>query len=153
MNAKTVAARLTLLLGVLAGTAAAAAAEYDPAAAEKYILEAEAPWAQSVASADASVVMHILADAVVCVFDGQVLSQTQAVADAAAGPGDFLSNQLDYAHVRFFGDSAVVQGAENWTRQGDTRGRFIWTDTWLRRDGRWQIVASQDTSVGISDAP
>jgi hypothetical protein len=29
----------------------------------------------------------------------------------------------------------------------DTRGRFVWTDTWLRRDGRWEIVAAEDLTV------
>jgi hypothetical protein len=24
------------------------------------------------------------------------------------------------------------------------RGRFVWTDTWLQRNGRWQIVAAED---------
>jgi hypothetical protein len=24
------------------------------------------------------------------------------------------------------------------------RGRFVWTDTWIRRNGRWQIVAAED---------
>ena len=23
-------------------------------------------------------------------------------------------------------------------------GRFVWTDTWLRRNGKWQIVAVED---------
>ena len=29
---------------------------------------------------------------------------------------------------------------------GDANGaqRVAWTDTWLRRDGRWQIIAVQD---------
>jgi len=24
------------------------------------------------------------------------------------------------------------------------RGRFVWTDTWIRRNGKWQIVAAED---------
>jgi len=24
------------------------------------------------------------------------------------------------------------------------RGKFIWTDTWLKRNGNWQIVAAED---------
>jgi hypothetical protein len=70
---------------------------------------------------------------------------------AKSGPGDFLSDHLDYAHVRFFGDTAVVQGSETWTRKGDRKGRFVWTDTWLRRNGKWQIVAAEDDSVPIKN--
>ena len=142
--------QLRLLLGLgalLLGTLAAAAEPYDRAQAQKYIIDSEAAWAQSVATSDASVVQRIFADDVVWVLDGEILDKAHAVADAAAGPGDFLSNRLEYAHVRFFGDVALVQGAEHWTRQGGHSGRFIWTDTWLRRNGQWQIIASQDTSV------
>jgi hypothetical protein len=139
---------LLVAVGTILAVAVAAAGEpYNQADARKYIIDSEAAWAQTVATSDASVVRRILADDVVWVLDGEILDKEHAVADAAAGPGDFLSNHLEYAHVRFFGDVAVVQGAEHWIRRGGRSGRFVWTDTWLRRNGEWQIVASQDTSV------
>ena len=42
------------------------------------------------------------------------------------------------------GDTAVAQGSESWVRQTGERGRFVWTDTWILREGRWQIVAAGD---------
>ena len=73
-------------LSLLAPFAAAGAESgaYDPTAAEKYIVDAEAAWAESVASGDASVVKRILADDVVWVLDGRVLTKSQAVVQAAA---------------------------------------------------------------------
>ena len=124
---------------------------YSQRDAERYIQESEAAWASSVATNDASVVRRILADDLVWVLDGRVLDKMQAVAEAEKGPYDFLSNHLEYAHVRFFGDTAVVQGSEKWTRRGGKSGRFVWTDTWLRRNGQWQIVASEDVSVPIKE--
>jgi hypothetical protein len=49
---------------------------------------------------------------------------------------------------RVGGDVAVVYGKETAAR-ADESGQEVarclaWTDTWLRRDGRWQIVAVQD---------
>ena len=123
--------------------------DYSQHDAERYIQESEAAWASSVATNDASVVRRILADDLVWVLDGRVLGKSQAVAEAEKGPYDFVSNHLEYAHVRFFGDTAVVQGSEKWTRRGGKSGRFVWTDTWLRRNGQWQIVASEDVSVPI----
>jgi ketosteroid isomerase-like protein len=114
---------------------------------EKYIRSSESEWAESVATNDSSVVERIFADDCVWVLDGRILTKAQAVADANNGPGDFLSDHLEYAHVRFFGGTAVVQGSEIWTRKGGRKGRFIWTDTWLRRNRQWQIVASEDVSV------
>lgn len=147
---KRMSARVTILLiGALAISVASAAEEYSQIEAEQYIQAAEVAWAESVATNDASVVKRILADDCVWVLDGKVLDKARAVADAAAGPGDFLSNKLEYAHVKFFGDTAVVQGSEMWTRKGGKKGRFVWIDTWVRRNGTWQVVAAEDISVPI----
>ena len=56
---------------------------------------------------------------------------------------------LDEADVRFFGpDVAVMYGAESKTNAtADGKGErrcVVWTDTWLRRNGKWQIIAVQD---------
>ena len=138
---------MTAAIGIASASAVAADSGYSRAAAEKYIVDSEAEWAASVATSDASVVKRILADDVVWVLDGRVLDKAQAVGGAAAGPGDFVANRLEYAHVRFFGDTAAVQGSEKWTKKGGQTGHFVWTDTWLRRNGTWQIVATQDTVV------
>jgi ketosteroid isomerase-like protein len=152
MHVSSRAARLMVLwiASALAAGAAWADHGYSRADAERYIQQSEAAWAASVATSDASVVKRILADDVVWVLDGDILDKAHAVADAANGPGDFLSNHLEYAHVRFFGDTAVVQGSETWTRTGGRAGRFVWTDTWLRRNGQWQIVASEDVTVPLA---
>ena len=120
---------------------------YSRAEAEKYIKDGSAAWAESVATNDASVVKRILADDFVWVREGNVLDKSRAVSVAQQGPGDLVSNHLDYANLRFFGDTAVVQGSETWTRKGGSSGHFIFIDTWVRRGGLWQIVAAVDVSV------
>jgi hypothetical protein len=60
--------------------------------------------------------------------------------------------QLGEVKIRFFGDSiAVAYGAENrMIKDNDgkeTKRCQVWTDTWLKRAGKWQIVAAQDTVV------
>jgi hypothetical protein len=59
---------------------------------------------------------------------------------------------LDEAEVRFFGaDVAVMYGAESKTvalADGKSERRcLVWTDTWLRRKGKWQIIAVQDNRI------
>jgi hypothetical protein len=59
---------------------------------------------------------------------------------------------LDEADVRFCGsDVAVMYGAESKTvalSDGKQERRcLLWTDTWLRRTGKWQIVAVQDNKI------
>jgi Domain of unknown function (DUF4440) len=116
---------------------------------ERYIVESEDAWAESVATNDSSVVKRILADNFIWVLDGKVVDKKTAVKWAAAGPGEFLSNKPDYVHVRFFGDTAVAQGSETWTKKGGKRGKFVWTDTWVKRADCWQIVNAQDTVVPL----
>ncbi len=125
---------------------------------EKYIRDSEAQWAESVATSDASVVRRILADDVVWVYPGGTLyTKAQAVADAESGPGDFIPDHLDGVSVRFFGDMAAAKGSETWERRrknGEIHtGRFVWTDTWLHRDGRWQIVAAENQVAPALDPP
>jgi ketosteroid isomerase-like protein len=124
---------------------------YSKSEAERYIKDRSSAWAESVATSDPAVVKEILADDFVWVLDGNVLDKSRAVMRVQEGEGDFLSNHLDYANVRFFGDTAVVQGSETWTRKGGDGGRSVWIDTWVRRNGEWQIVAAADVSVPIKE--
>ena len=64
-------------------------------------------------------------------------------------PGKVLSNEPDYVRVRFFGDTAVAQ-ERNLDQDGGRRRKFVWTDTWVKRSGCWQIVNTQDTVVPLA---
>ena len=60
--------------------------------------------------------------------------------------------RLDEADVRFFSaDSAVVFGKESKTvplAEGKVERRcLVWTDTWIRHAGKWQMIAVQDGRV------
>ena len=146
-----------LLLSILisCGTASVQAATCPApklatqATVKRYIVASEEAWAKSVATNDASVVKRILADDFVWVLDGRLVDKKTAVKEAAAGPGSFVSNEPDYVHVRFFGSTAVAQGSETWTRRNGDRGKFVWTDTWVKRAGCWQIVNAQDSVVHL----
>lgn len=50
--------------------------------------------------------------------------------------------------IRFYGNVAVAQGNETWTKVSDSSSTTnIWTDTWIYRNGKWQIVAAQDLKL------
>jgi len=60
--------------------------------------------------------------------------------------------RLDSADVRFFSaDVAVVYGSESKTvplpDSKHERRCLVWSDMWLRRNGKWQIIAVQDNRV------
>jgi ketosteroid isomerase-like protein len=120
-------------------------AQKDQKETERYILQSERQWAESVASGDTSAVERILSDDFVGVDPkGQLYNKSQMIADTRNAPKTFVSNRLNDVKVRFYGATAIAQGSETWEKRSGERGRFVWTDTWLQRNGRWQIVAAED---------
>ena len=60
--------------------------------------------------------------------------------------------QLGEVKIQFFGEMvAVAYGKESSIRKGMDGKEFfrclVWTDTWLKRDGKWQIITAQDVVV------
>ena len=112
----------------------------------KYICDSERAWAESVASGDTSAVKRILSDDFIGVDPkGQLYRKPEMIADTAKAPNYFSSNRLNDVIVRFYGNMVVAQGSETWTRKKNGEvGRFVWTDTWLKRGGKWQIIAAED---------
>jgi hypothetical protein len=150
---------LEILVWVCAACLAAGCSVLSQAAAEKYIKDSAAQWAESVATGDASVLKRILADDFVWIYPNgtRILwTKAEAVADAAAGPGDFVSDHVDDVHVRFFGSTALAQGSESWAQRSKsgkvTRGQFVWSDLWLRRHGQWQLAQGRDEAIGVQES-
>lgn len=121
------------------------AQRYDQKEAEHYIIESEREWAESVASGDTSVVERILANDFVGVDPkGKHHNKADMISNTRNGPKYFVSNHVNDVKVRFYGDTAIAQGDESWQRHTGDRGRFVWTDSWIRRNGHSQIVAAED---------
>lgn len=122
--------------------------------AEDYIRKSESEWAESVANGDATVIERILADDFLGVApEGKLYEKPTMIAETKEGPKHFVSNHLDDVKIRFFGDNtAVAQGSESWVRRNGERGRFVWTDTWILRNDRWQIVAAEDLVPPVNPA-
>jgi hypothetical protein len=66
------------------------------------------------------------------------------IADTRNALQYFASNHLNEVKIRFYGETAITQGDESWERRSGERGGFVWTDTWILRNGRWQLVAAED---------
>ena len=117
----------------------------------KYIVDMERKWAEGVC-VDNGVIAGLLAED----FQGTSTSGTRVnKADELKdekGPRSAHDCGLDEAKVHFFGDSlAIVYGREHATGKDKSQPNAkicqAWTDTWLKRDDKWQIIASQDNRV------
>jgi ketosteroid isomerase-like protein len=112
---------------------------------ERYILDSERQWAESVATGDTAAIERILAEDFIGVDPkGHLYTKRQMIDDTRNAPKYFVSNRLNDVKVRFYDTTAIAQGSETWEKRSGERGRFVWTDTWLQRNGQWQIVAAED---------
>jgi hypothetical protein len=140
-----------LLFTSIAHAAGAAWTDEQAATAKWMIAQADA-WSNQ-ACGGKWVLSDLLADD----FQGTSPKGTRYVKPSGAPSDDANTKwstdcRLDEADVHFLGsDIAVVYGAESKTvalPDGRSERRcLVWTDTWVRRAGRWQIVAAQDTRV------
>ncbi|MBV8495706.1 MAG: nuclear transport factor 2 family protein, partial [Gammaproteobacteria bacterium] len=85
--------------------------------------------------------------------EGKRYAPSEELAHSADSSETSRDCRLIDARVRFFGDKlAIVYGSESAVRKandGTEKPRcLIWTDTWLKRDGKWQIIAAQDMPLG-----
>jgi ketosteroid isomerase-like protein len=146
MNLRIVFAAGALFLGLFVSRAQDA----TQADAEKYIKESESQWAEATAKHDAAFVERILADDFVGVQpNGSLYTKADEVASMRKQESEFITNHLVQVKVRFYGDAAVAQGSEAWEKRDGQpkRGRYVWTDTWIKRNGHWQVVAAEDVLV------
>jgi hypothetical protein len=115
---------------------------------EAYMWKAEEDWAAQAVRPIPGLMERILADDYSGVAsEGDVRTKADQI-KAAGEPrtGTFVSTKLEYVHYRHFGDTVIAQGQESLKRaDGKPDLKLIWHDIWMFRDGKWQIVASQDS--------
>ena len=80
--------------------------------------------------------------------DGSHYSKKEATTEFAGGRSE-ENCEIYEVTVHFFGDAtAILYGSESavHVEVGGSRHKvkLTWTDTWLKRQGIWQIVAAQD---------
>jgi hypothetical protein len=116
----------------------------------KMIVAAERMWAET-ACAPRPAMKDVIADD----FEGTGTDGTRhdKREEIATGPDTpYRDCLLGTVKVRFFGDAlAIVYGEESRVRK-DASGPGVkrcqvWTDTWLKRGNKWEIIAAQDTVV------
>jgi hypothetical protein len=130
------------------GNEATAAQRPSDKEAEAYMWKAEEDWAAQAVRPVPGLMERILADDYSGVSsEGDVRTKADQI-KAAGEPhsGTYVSSKLDYVHYRHFGDTVIAQGQESLKRKdGKPDLTLIWNDIWMFRDGKWQIVASQDS--------
>lgn len=146
MNQRIVAFGLCLVAAFPTMARSATAKTYSPSSARAYILQSEREWTAT-NPGEVAVVRRIVADDFVWVDDGKLLGKAGALRDAAAGPGDLAVERIDSLELRFFGGTAIVHGTNTSIHKNGRETHAVFVDTWVLRDGRWQVVASADVTI------
>ena len=148
---KTVAG-ITLAV-VLAASAVAAGAGQVPAGPEQALVTLENDWSQASIKRDGAKLQQFYADEYVFTdADGMTSTKAKEIANLTSGAFRLTAYKFEDVKVRVYGEVAVVTGRNNikgtWEDiERDISGPYRFTDVFVRRNGRWQCVASQSSRI------
>jgi ketosteroid isomerase-like protein len=115
------------------------------------IRKLEQDWAQATMKDGVAAVDHYEADDILSTDpSGRVTDKAQDKKDLSSGDLKFQSMEVSDLKVRVYGNTAVATGANTLkgTFKGqEISGKYRFTDTWVKRNGKWQVVATQGTKV------
>jgi len=118
---------------------------------EQELINLEQEWGDANVKADVAFLDRILAeDWVFTDPDGVVWTKAQNLAALKSGEDVVTSMVPNDMKARVYGDAAVVTGG-NTTKETfkgkDISGLYRWTDTWIKKAGRWQCVATHASKI------
>jgi len=118
---------------------------------ERDIVKLENDWGTAWQKKDAAFLQKLFADEYLSTDnEGATYTKAQDLANVAALGTSVTSFALSDMKVHVYGDTAIVTGL-NTTKQTlkgkDTSGAYRFTDVFVKRDGRWQVVATQGSLV------
>ncbi|MEO0560184.1 MAG: nuclear transport factor 2 family protein [Bacteroidota bacterium] len=117
--------------------------------AEAELRATERAWLHAYDTHDVEAMASIVAAEFEIVYgNGSVVDKATTISWLTPGePDDPATRQYtENTHVRLYGSVAILTGIYvSESPQGTNRSRY--TDTWIWRDGRWQVVASHLTRL------
>jgi ketosteroid isomerase-like protein len=136
---------------MLLGTVSLAAQNSGKA---KELTARESEFSEALLRGDWKALQQIEADDLIFTnADGSVTHKSDDVTNLRLGNFKFESIKMGDVTVQDFGDVAVVTGQLTEKVQyktTDLSGLYRFTDVWVRRDEKWQLVAGHETLVPSS---
>jgi len=138
-----------ILLGIVILFAFSAVLAQVPSAVERELVKLENDWSTAWQKHDAAFMQKLFADEYLDTdWDGATYTKAQDIANVKSEDTHIESFVLSDLKVHVYGDTAVVTGriTIKATFKGkDISGAHQFTDVFVKRDGRWQVVATQST--------
>ena len=122
----------------------------DQSQDEQTLMKIQHEWAQARVKGDSSYTRRLETDDCTIVWpDGSIVNKQadlQTMNDIK-----FSEFKIQDLQVRLYGDTGIVVGEGSIKAQKGKQdlidGKFVWTDTFVKQGGQWQVVASQITPV------
>jgi len=147
---KSLTTSLLLLFSAL-GSTGAAQTTAGGSTPEDSVRAIELSRAQALLRADTAALSRMVADEFVEISRlGQLRTKADNIRDIGSGDLHLLSVRYDSLVVRIYGDVAVLRGIADNTgtmRGFPFAGKIRYLRIFVRRDGRWQAVAMQQTAL------
>lgn len=111
------------------------------------ILRLEDQWASALVRRDSATFQRLLADGFIYSEDDRTTSRDAVLHEIVAGADTVQQAHNEDMKVHCYGTTAIVTG---WLvvggrgAGGPFQRRYRYTDIWMLRDGRWQIIAAHD---------
>lgn len=113
-------------------------------------------WDEALVKVDLKFLDRITADDYILTgIDGSTYSKSQALADLKSGDDVISAAATDDFKINVIGDMAIVNSrwsAKEINKGKDISGQSRFTETWVKRAGHWQVVASQGTRIDPNEA-
>ena len=144
---------------IAAATSSPAKETFDAAAIEAELIKLEREWADAAKTKNAEAVKRIVADNAVLVYpDGTTATKADEVRTIESGAitadsfemMDPKVTVID-ANAAFISGRSVIKNGKyavpNQKRPIDISGEYRFLDVYAKRDGKWQVIASQATKI------
>jgi len=128
-------------------------AQIQSGSAEQELIKLENEWGEAIVKRDAASIAMLrdsMADECIMIYDGSVFTKAQYFEYVKSIKEEILSFVSDEWKVRVYGDAAVVmaRGTMKMRLAGkETTTQWRFTDTWVKRAGRWQCVALHNSTI------
>ena len=122
-----------------------------PSRVERELLKANRAYDEALVRGDAAALDRLYSNEFVYTnFDGEIRTKAQQLGFTRSGDLKLESGQSDDVRIRVYGYTAVMTG--RFTAKGKFKDRVIdvrerYTAVWIKKRGRWQLVAEQGNSI------
>jgi ketosteroid isomerase-like protein len=118
---------------------------------EQALIKVQHDWAEARIKGGDSYTRRLEAENCTVVWpDGSIANKREDLASMIGGIV-FTEFKIHDLQVRLYGETGIVVGQgtikAHEGKQNLLGGKFVWTDTFIKQDGEWKVVASQVTPV------